>query len=327
MAKTKIANVIVPDVFNPYIIERTPELSTLIQSGIVQNTPELDTLALSGGRLLNMPFWEDLSGADEVLSDSSALSPAGISAKQDVAVLYMRGKAWSVNDLAKKLSGDDPMAEIANLVIGYWERRRQALLVSSLIGIFGAASMAGNLLDVSSAVGYQDDIINADNLVDTAQKLGDNKSNLTGYLMHSATEAVLVKQSLIEYLPDADGRPTLPYYMGKRVIVNDNVPNSEGVYYTYIFGQGAFGFGQGSAPVPTELDRDSLAGDDILINRAHFLLHPRGVKWLDDSVDGSSPTNTEVEIGTNWERVYDQKNVRIVALKHKLVTANSPSET
>lgn len=323
MAKTLIENVIVPDVFNPYIIERTPELSTLIQSGIVQNTPELDTLALSGGRLLNMPFWEDLSGADEVLSDSSALSPAGISAKQDVAVLYMRGKAWSVNDLAKKLSGDDPMAEIANLVMAYWERRRQALLVSSLIGIFKASSMSDNLLDVTSATGYQEDIINADNLVDTAQKLGDNKSNLTGYLMHSATEAVLVKQQLIEYLPDADGRPTLPYYMGKRVIVNDNVPNSAGVYYTYIFGQGAFGFGQGSAPVPTELDRDSLAGDDILINRAHFLLHPRGVKWTDADVDGSSPTNAEVEKAANWERVYDQKNVRIVALKHKLVTANS----
>jgi hypothetical protein len=323
MAKTKISDVIVPDVFNPYIIERTPELSTLIQSGIVQNTPELDTLALSGGRLLNMPFWEDLSGADEVLSDSLSLSPANISAKQDIAVLYMRGKAWSVNDLAKKLSGDDPMAEIANLVIGYWERRRQALLVSTLTGIFKASSMAVNLLDVTSASGYQDDIINADNLVDTAQKLGDNKSNLTGYLMHSATEAVLVKQQLIEYLPDADGRPTLPYYMGKRVIVNDNVPNDNGVYFTYIFGQGAFGFGQGSAPVPTELDRDSLAGDDILINRAHFLLHPRGVKWNATSINGSSPTNAEVEIGTNWERVYDQKNVRIVALKHKLVTANS----
>ena len=323
MAKTKIIDVIVPDVFNPYIVERTPELSTLIQSGIVQNTPELDTLALSGGRLLNMPFWEDLTGADEVLSDSSALSPAGISAKQDIAVLYMRGKAWSVNDLAKKLSGDDPMAEIANLVIGYWERRRQALLVSSLTGIFKAASMAVNLLDVTAETGVDDDIINADNLVDTAQKLGDNKSNLTGYLMHSATEAVLVKQQLIEYLPDADGRPTLPYYMGKRVIVNDNVPNSAGTYYTYIFGQGAFGFGQGSAPVPTELDRDSLAGDDILINRAHFLLHPRGVKWTDKDVDGSSPTNEEVEKAVNWERVYDQKNVRIVALKHKLVTANS----
>lgn len=321
--KTRIIDVIVPDVFNPYIIERTPELSTLIQSGIIQNTPELDTLALSGGRLLNMPFWEDLTGDDEVLSDSLSLSPANISAKKDIAALYMRGKAWSVNDLAKKLSGDDPMAEIANLVIGYWERRRQALLVSTLTGIFKASSMAVNLLDVTSAAGVNDDIINADNLVDTAQKLGDNKSNLTGYLMHSATEAVLVKQSLIDYLPDADGRPTLPYYMGKRVIVNDSVPHSAGVYYTYIFGQGAFGFGQGAAPIPTEMDRDSLAGDDILINRAHFLLHPRGVKWNASSINGSSPTNAEAEIGTNWERVYDQKNVRIVALKHKLVTANS----
>ena len=276
MAKTKIENVIVPDVFNPYIIERTPELSTLIQSGIVQNTPELDTLALSGGRLLNMPFWEDLSGADEVLSDSLSLTPAGISAKQDVAVLYMRGKAWSVNDLAKKLSGDDPMAEIANLVIGYWERRRQALLVSTLTGIFKASSMEDNLLDVTGESGVDDDIINADNLVDTAQKLGDNKSNLTGYLMHSATEAVLVKQQLIDYLPDADGRPTLPYYMGKRVIVNDK-SHDNGVTTRTSSGR-VHSDSARFRSVPTELDRDFLAGDDISsTGRTSFA--PRGVKW------------------------------------------------
>ena len=93
-----------------------------------------------------------------------------------------------------------------------------------------------------------------------------------------------------------------------------------GVLYVHLRA-GCIRIRQGSAPVPTELDRDSLAGDDILINRAHFLLHP-WVKWNGTTVVGS-PTNAEVEVGTNWERVYDQKNVRIVALKHKLVTDNS----
>jgi len=109
MATTQIADVIVPEVFNPYVVQRTAELSALRRSGIAQGSPELNRLASAGGKLINMPFWNDLSGADEVLSDAAALTPAKITAGQDIAVLLMRGKAWSVNDLATALSGDDPM--------------------------------------------------------------------------------------------------------------------------------------------------------------------------------------------------------------------------
>src|SRR5699024_12734179 len=75
------------------------------------------------------------------------------------------------------------------------------------------------------------------------------------------------------------------------------MPVNGDVFTSYIFGAGACGLGNGGAPVPTETDRDSLQGDDILINRQHFLLHPRGVKFTDAEVVGSSPTNTELEIG------------------------------
>lgn len=47
--KTKISDVIVPEVFNPYVIQRTMELSALYQCGIIANNPELDRLATAGG--------------------------------------------------------------------------------------------------------------------------------------------------------------------------------------------------------------------------------------------------------------------------------------
>lgn len=92
MAKTKISDVIVPEVFNPYVVQRTMELSALYNSGIISNNPELDRLATSGGTTINMPYWEDLNGEDEILSDSEALTPGKITAGQDIAVLLMRGK-------------------------------------------------------------------------------------------------------------------------------------------------------------------------------------------------------------------------------------------
>lgn len=321
--KTRIQDVVVPEVFNPYVIQRTAELSALSQAGIISNNPELDRLATAGSRLINMPYWEDLDGDDEVLSDGEALTPDKITAGKDIAVLYMRGKAWSVNDLAKALSGDDPMAAIGDLVAAYWARRRQALLFSTLKGVFAAASMAGNLHDISGATGNSgaDALIAGTTFLDAAQKMGDAKGKLTAVGMHSAVATYLAKKDLIEYKPDSEGNPTIKYFLGKRVIEDDGCPfdTSTKICTTYLFGEGAIGLGNGAAPVPTEMDRDSLAGDDILINRQHFLLHPRGVKWTDASVEGDSPTNAEAETAANWSRVYENKNIRIVCFKHKIV--------
>ena len=65
MPKTTVADVIVPEVFNPYVVQQTAELSALYQSGIVATSDELNSLAASGGRLINMPFWNDLDGDDD----------------------------------------------------------------------------------------------------------------------------------------------------------------------------------------------------------------------------------------------------------------------
>lgn len=316
MAATKIADVIVPSVFNPYVTERSTQLSELFESGIITTVGELNVFGMRGGTTLAMPFWKDLTGAEEILSDVVPLGVDKITSAQDIAVLHARGKAWGVNDLAEALSGDDPMAEIASLVGGFWARRWQAMLLAILEGVFKSASMAGNIHDISAGAGAAA-VIGADAVVDAIYKLGDAASRLTAFAMHSATVAVLVKQGLIDFKEDRDGDPTLPYYMGKQVIVDDTMPVNAGVYTSYLFGAGAIGYADGGAPTPTETDRDSLAGEDILINRRHFVMHPRGVAWIGTST-GVSPTNAELAVGTNWNRRYENKNIRIVQFKHKI---------
>ena len=289
--------------------------SHFYNSGVISNNPYLDRLASSGGTTINMPYWEDLNGDDEVLSDDGALTPAKITAGQDIAVLLMRGKAWSANDLAKALSGDDPMAAIGDLVAEYWARRMQATAIKLLDGAFAASNMTNKVLDISS---LEDDKakINGETFLDALQLMGDAKDKLTGVIMHSATETQLRKNNLIQTELDSNNKP-ISLFMEKRVIIDDSCPTSAGEYTTYLFGEGAIGLGNGGAPVPTETDRDSLAGDDILINRKHYILHPRGVKWI-GSAAGSSPTNAELATGTNWSRVYEDKAIRMVKFVHKL---------
>lgn len=323
MPITRIADVIQPEVFNPYMVQRTLELSALIQSGIVQNTPEFDQLASGPNTLVNMPFWNDLTGDSEIMADDGALTPGKIGSDKDVARKHGRARAWGANGLSALLSGDDPMRAIADLVADYWQRDMQKVLLATLAGVFAAPSMVQNVHDISAETGDAA-LISGATFVDAAQKMGDAKERLTGVMMHSAVEAYLTKQDLIETIPESEGKPAIRTFLGKRVIVDDGMPFDTGtkVATAYLFGEGAIALGNGSHPriIPTEIDRDSLAssGEDYLISRRIFILHPRGVKWTEAEVANTFPTNTEIATGTNWARVYEPKAIRIVKFTFKI---------
>ena len=130
-----------------------------------------------------MPFWKDLTATRQLLSDSAPLTVNKITADKDIARIQNDAQAWSVNDLAKWLSGDDPMQAIVDLVAGYWARTDEGLLVSSLKGVFASASMAGNKLSIASeTVAGQSATtrLNGATFVDATVKLGDRGDRLDG---------------------------------------------------------------------------------------------------------------------------------------------------
>ena len=99
---TRLDDVIVPEVFNNYVIERSPELSALHQSGIIAHGAHLDALASQGGNKIQMPFWNDLVGEDEVLSDDPdyIIGLGKITTQQEDAVLMQRTKGWAATDIS-----------------------------------------------------------------------------------------------------------------------------------------------------------------------------------------------------------------------------------
>ena len=313
---TLLADVIVPEIFQPYMVHRTAELSALFQSGIISRDPKIEENMASGGWFVNMPFWNDLTGDDEVHDDTVDATPAGHTTAQDVAALLARLKAWSVSDLSTELAGSDPFNALANRLAAYWARMQQKALINTLSGVFGAASMTGNVHDISGELGALANITGS-TFIDAQQKLGDAADRLVAVAMHSATRAQLAKNELISTVRDSQGNLLFQTFQNKRVIVDDSMPASAGTYTTYLFGEGAIGYGEVSPKVPIEFDRDVLGGGgkDILVTRRHYVLHPRGVKW---GTTTSNPTNANLGIGTNWTRVYENKNIRIVQFVHKL---------
>lgn len=321
MAGTTLSDVIVPELFTKYVVQKTMELSALFNSGIVTNNAEFDRLASEAAPIHNMPFFEDLQGDSENVTEGTDLTAKKITSNKDVSTTIRRAAMWSATDLSAALAGADPMAAIGNLVAGFWARDMQKELINILNGVFAATTMTGHVLDVSAEEGAAANI-SASVFIDGLQMLGDAQGNLTAVAMHSAVKSYLKKQNLITTQRDSNS-VEFETYQDRRVIVDDGCPYSGGVYTTYLFGNGAIAFGNGSPVgfVPTEIDRDKKKGSgvDYLINRRTFILHPRGVQWTNSSRAAvESPTRAELANKANWKRVYEDKAIRLVAIKHKI---------
>lgn len=334
MAGTKLTDVIVPELFNPYVVNKSMELSALVQCGIIANSSEFNALASQAAPTINMPFFEDLTGESEQIIEDVDLGEHKITSNKDVAVIIRRAMMWSSTDLAAALAGKDPMKAIGDLVASFWARDMQKELISLLAGIFGTipavtgegakpaeTRLATNLLDISGKSGATSNW-SSSAFIDAEQMLGDAKAQLTGVTMHSATESFLKKQNLIETVQPSND-VSFGVYQGKRVIIDDGCPVKNGVYSTFLFGAGAIALGNGSPVgfVATETDRDKKKGSgvDYLINRKTNILHPRGIAFTSASVAKTEgPSRIELAKPENWKPVYEPKQIRIVEFRHKL---------
>lgn len=321
MNLTKISDLIQNPMFLEYFRKEMIDKSTLIKSGIAAVDPAIAARCAVGvsGKTISLPFFNSLDNAsdDEVLKEDTALSPEKIDAKKDVAVILRRGKAFAATDLAKDLSGEDPIAAVSASLTDYWNKMRQKWLMSVLNGVFArnVASDASSLvLDLSATTMGKTDIMLG------AQKLGDKGLELTAVAMNSAVNTYLSGLDVNASLYRASDNPAqLARYNGRDIVVDDTVPYdaSTGVATIYLFGRGAVALNDVPEAVPFETDRERLKGNDILITRQAAICHLRGYAWTGTPA-AETPTNTELATGSNWNRVYDPKDIRCVKLLVKI---------
>jgi hypothetical protein len=329
------SDIIIPEVFTPYVIEQTTFRDAFLASGVVQPMAELN--ATEGGDFINVPFWKaNLSGDFEVLSDSSSLTPGKIQADKQVGVILHRGRAFEARDLAALAAGSDPMAAIGAKIADYIANQRQKDLLSCLAGVFGtlgtnSSSAAFFPLSIDGESGDTPTVLSPRHVAEARSLLGDQGDKLAAVAMHSKVYYDLVERKAIDYVTETDarltssvtdfvggsivgayGNPTVPTYMGLRVIVSDDVQTegsgSSTEYATYFFTQGAVASGEQMA-MQTETDRDILAKSDAMSIDLHYCYHPVGAKW---AVTTSNPTRAQLATVGNWSKVYETKNLGIV---------------
>ena len=328
------SDIIIPEIFTPYVLEQTTLRDAFLASGVVQPMAELD--ASEGGDFINVPFFKaNLSGDFEVLTDSTSLTPGKITADKQVGVILHRGRAFESRDLAALAAGADPMAAIGAKIADYVANQRQKDLLSCLAGVFGtlgttSSSAAFFGLTIDGKSGDTPVVLSPRHVAEARSLLGDQGDKLAAVAMHSKVYYDLVERKAIDYVASQDSRSaapiqsggstagayggdnSVPTYMGLRVLVSDDVQTegsgSSTEYATYFFTQGAIASGE-QMGMQTETDRDILAKSDAMSIDLHYCYHPVGSKW---TVGTPNPTRAALATVGNWSKVYELKNIGIV---------------
>ena len=343
---TRISDLVIPVWFSDYTRQLTTEKSRLIQSGAVQIDPVLNRELAGGGLTFNHPSFQDLDNDPEnISSDDPAVfgTPNKIKTATEIQVRLSRNNSWSSMDLAGDLAGEDPLEAIAQRISNYWVRRDQAMLIATMKGVFADNSAAptggdthtqNDMTNDISGAAFADGTTNysAGAFVDAAVTMGDSMDELSMVLVHSVVYGRMLKNNLIDFIPDSinpgaspytTGGRGIPTFLGRTVVVDDSMPiPSAGVFETWLFGQGAIRMGVGEPKVPVERDRIPAAGNgggqEIIFNRIERITHPAGYAYVGTSPAGgpsNAATTNNLADAASWRRVFtSRKQIRIARM-------------
>lgn len=323
---TKIEDIVVPEIFNAYMEEKTTEKSVFLSSGAMENDTRLDAKVSGAGVTFNMPKWEDLTGEDEPFDEDEAQTDK-VSSHNEIGTAIYRRKQWAFHDLAAMLAGDDPQRNIADKVARFWARKEKNIAIAILNGVFASESMTDHVLDVSEE---SDSAINSTNVLDAKQLMGDAAEELSLIYMHSAALTELEKQLLVKPIVLPNTNIEIKGFLGCAVITDDSVPVKIGgsgektKFSTYLLSRGCLkrGVGRPVGFVPVATDRKEESATSRLFTRRAFCIHPTGMSWNarpSDIAPHVTPSNEQLEDGKNWTRVASEgKMVRMVKLIHTL---------
>lgn len=318
MPTTQLTDIFVGEYYATLDPVNSPEKTAVYDSGIVTRSPVLDGIANGSQGTAEVSYWQDLD-ADEAPNisndDPDDLGEVGKASQASMTarVLYLN-KGYGVADLTAELANTEPMQHIRNRFGTYWVRQWQRYLLGSARGII-ASNIANDDGDMVVDAGAS---ISAQAFQDAAFTAGDAADQFGAIGVHSVVMNQMVKQDLIEYLRDSEGRVILATYLGKPVFMDDSLTYAPGQFLSVFFGSGAFGYGEGTPTTPVELERKPSGGNgggaEVLWERKTYILQPAGFSWKGSNAQNASPTAAQYANAANWERVFDRKQVPFAAV-------------
>jgi hypothetical protein len=277
-----------------------PSQAQLIASGAVRvdaNPP----FKSQGGIYFEVPQFFEITGADVVPSADTDGTKYAITSFKDKGPICAREYIVAVENSAKLALGGDPIGpEILSQVPGYWAKRTQVALYNVLSGAFASGGAMDSSTYFYTAPGTTMSGASAASIMGLGS-VGDTWGEYTIWVVHSRQYGQLVDAGQVQFLQaGAFGERTLltglvPTFLGKQIVVDDNIVDATGE--TYLLKPGAFYLGfQSDASVEYQRLGTFAGGTDAYAMRAAFMPHLTGLVYA----GAAKPTNGTLATAGSW---------------------------
>lgn len=323
MAFSTLTDIVGSNAFGAYVNKAIADNSDIIKSGAVDNSGDFaSAIARNGGKtssVVTVPSIADISGDAQDIVDGSAATVNTLTAAREILPAVAKIKSFGFYDSTTDLSSADPAGAIAASVGKYWARQSKRYLAKALEGVFGVSALSGKVLDASSSVLDLDVFAAACNLA------GDQQDNLAVAWCHSAVASKLRQIGKSAYVSHpADGSALLDEFQGKKIVADDYLAGTSGVYPVYLLAKGALVLNPLFCANEYEAEREAAYSRTSVIVRKRFVVGPRGVAFTvpagrTSGANGAS--DTELATAANWSAVVQPADFGIVKLLVRVAAA------
>lgn len=331
MASTNILDTIKaqPKVMAAMIEEQVTDLSRFRNSGIIKADGLLAQRASGAGFTTDIPSWVPLYNTAEAVSGDDSddrFVPGKVQAQSLTARRFHRVMGYSAKRMVENSIGKKPLDYAAGEFARLWVDDEEALLFAFIKGIITNTSKGAEFLSEVQAAGATavDAALNhldPKNVIRSKQKMGEHASKLKTLVVHSDVEANMQIREPNAFIQTSTTNINIARYLGYNLLVSDRCPvetvSGKKVYTSYLMGDGVFGYGNGGGEVVQV--KDELAakgwGEDTILSRSSFILHPQGFNVVNDAANKAGLTNAEVSSATSLALVAERKSIPLVAIK------------
>lgn len=324
---TSLDDIVHSDAFGNYVNRDSIEKNPLFQAGLVNADRDFAAaIAKNGGtthKTVLVPNFGDIDGDTQDLVDGTAITSEKLDTDWEELPAIGKAKAMAFYDSTVDLTVADPARRIADRVAPYWARQNKKFMLTALKGALAVDDFSDNVLDATDA---EDGGVLSNDIVQSAfQLLGDNQDILTTIYCHSAVAMKLKNIGTSQYVQNLkDGQMTIDAYQTKRILKDDALAPTNGVYPIYILGPGALVLNALPCANEYETKREAEFSRTTVYTRKRYVLGPRGFKYTfpgTRAVAANGATNAELEAKANWTLVWEPKRIPIVKLLARVAAA------
>lgn len=308
---TKLKDLEEPQVWNDYFYEKSSETNKFIKSGIITNDTILGPRLLAPGRMIELPYLNDLDGTPEEWNDENDIKTSSLTSGVSEAIKLYEDKAYGATDFGQLISGANVTGQIQDRFADWWLRLDNQRLIQVLKAMFAnPAIAAAKSVDIGSEKAFK-----VATMLQALSRIGDVGENIKTVVVNSAVAYYWQAEDIIPSVQPSNGKPIVTYN-GLQVVTDDSIPlQDNGATIIYMFGSGAVSYASQLPNDGVKVVRDEFknGGTTSIINKRITTMQPVGTS-VDTSITDVVKYRADLLAGKPvFKPTNDLRKINIVA--------------